>query len=406
MTMNPYKILIVDDNRNNVFTLREVLSAVDGCEIIEALSGEQALVAAIEEEIHLILLDVQMPGMDGFETARHLKMAKKTMDIPIIFITAVFKAEEFIERGYELGAIDYLTKPIDDNLLLNRVNLYRKLFIREDELKSALKILQEKEAMLIHQSRMAAMGEMLGAIAHQWRQPLNILALALIDLKDSFEYKDLTADSISNIVKISMEQIQYMSKTIDDFRNFFKPDRYKIPFSLYDVVKEALDLVQIQMTSHFIDSCIEYHNNTMSVNNQDAVLFGYPGELKQVILNIINNAKDAIIARQQTDKCFKGMVCIKIFQDDSKVVIHIEDNGGGISHDIIENIFEPYFTTKRHFKGTGIGLYMAKVIIEKHMGGKIFAENYNEGARFVIELLLNNELSYEKNSFYDFELNH
>jgi len=138
--VNPllFKILIVDDNPNNLFTLESLLKGLDNCEIIQASSGEQALVSSLEHSIDLILLDVQMPEMDGYETAKHLKMTARTRDIPIIFVTAIFKSEEFIEHGYEIGAIDYLTKPIDDNMLLNRIMLYRTLFEREKALKAAL----------------------------------------------------------------------------------------------------------------------------------------------------------------------------------------------------------------------------------------------------------------------------
>ncbi|ATX81083.1 PAS domain S-box-containing protein [Mariprofundus ferrinatatus] len=138
----PFKILIVDDNPNNLFTLESLLRRLDDCEIVQASSGEAALATTIENSIDLILLDVQMPGMDGYSTAEHLKMTRRTRDIPIIFITAVFKSAEFIKHGYEVGAIDYLTKPLDENQLLNRIRLYRKIFERETALRKALKTLE------------------------------------------------------------------------------------------------------------------------------------------------------------------------------------------------------------------------------------------------------------------------
>lgn len=144
---NPlYNILIVDDNDNNLFTLKILLDQLEACQIIEAKSGEQALLITLEQDIQLILLDVQMPVMDGFETARHLKMTERTRDIPIVFLTAVFKAESFIKQGYAIGAVDYLTKPIDENLLLNRIKLYQQLFQRQQTLQSTLNLLQQSEA--------------------------------------------------------------------------------------------------------------------------------------------------------------------------------------------------------------------------------------------------------------------
>ncbi|MDD1622065.1 MAG: response regulator [Methylococcaceae bacterium] len=143
MRAAPYTILIVDDHPANLFTLEALLQRLEGCTIVKAESGEAALAATVEHAVDIVLLDVQMPGMDGYETAQHLKMTARTCDIPIIFLTAVFKSEEFIKRGYAVGAIDYLTKPLDDNLLINRVKLHRSLHEREVALKDALEKLRQ-----------------------------------------------------------------------------------------------------------------------------------------------------------------------------------------------------------------------------------------------------------------------
>jgi PAS domain S-box-containing protein len=143
MRAAPYTILIVDDHPANLFTLEALLQRLEGCTIVKAESGEAALAATVEHAVDIVLLDVQMPGMDGYETAQHLKMTARTCDIPIIFLTAVFKSEEFIKRGYAVGAIDYLTKPLDDNLLINRVRLHRSLHEREVALKDALEKLRQ-----------------------------------------------------------------------------------------------------------------------------------------------------------------------------------------------------------------------------------------------------------------------
>lgn len=139
----PYTILIVDDSPANLFTLEALLQRLDNCKIVQAGSGWEALAATLEHEIDLILLDIQMPTMDGYETAQHLKMTVRTRNIPIIFVTAVFKSEEFIKHGYEVGAVDYLTKPLDDNLLLNRIAMHRSLHERELALHEALEKLRQ-----------------------------------------------------------------------------------------------------------------------------------------------------------------------------------------------------------------------------------------------------------------------
>ncbi len=150
MEVPVFTILIVDDNTHNRFTLSTLLDRLPGCRVVEAASGEEALARTVEQPIHLILLDVQMPHMDGFETARHLSMTERTRHIPVVFVTAVFKAEAFVRRGYQVGAIDYLTKPIDDNLLANRVKSYRTLFEREQLLAQSLTCLKVSEQRLTY----------------------------------------------------------------------------------------------------------------------------------------------------------------------------------------------------------------------------------------------------------------
>ena len=386
MSETPYRILIVDDNPNNLFTLRSLLETLNHCQVVEADSGVAALGKVLEGEVHLILLDVQMPGMDGFEVAEHLKMTEKTRNIPVIFVTAVFKAEEFMKRGYAVGAVDYLTKPIDDNLLLNRIRHYQTLYQKEQELKRAIATLQEKEAIIIQQSRMAAAGEMLGAIAHQWRQPLNAMAIMIQDLRDAQQYGELDEPYLNNAVEKAMEQIGYMSRTIDDFRNFFKPDKNKESFNPRKIVDEALQIVSAQLRHHFIETEVRCICGHAEDADQCAVLVeGFPSELKQVILNIVNNAKDAIMERQENEEV-QGLIRITLTLEEEKSRIRIEDNGGGMVPEVMGQIFQPYFTTKDEGKGTGIGLYMGKMIVEEHMGGKLTVENGEEGAAFIIQL--------------------
>ncbi|KJR41186.1 two-component sensor kinase [Candidatus Magnetoovum chiemensis] len=391
-----YKILIVDDNYNNRFTLIELLKSIDGCDIIEAESGEEALLTTIEQEIHLILLDVQMPGMNGFETAKHLQMTEKTKDIPIIFVTAIFRSDEFTKHGYELGAVDYLTKPIDINLLLNRVKLYKTLFLREENLKQAIKEIKNKEAIMVHQSKMAALGEMIGLIAHQWRQPLNILSSLLIDLKDVYNCGSLDKEYFANSIKMAMDQMKHMSGTINDFRDFFLPDKEKERFDIKTAIEEALSLFSAQLISNRINYnviCDDYEitNNDLSAitSNEDYKIISYKSEFKHVMLNLISNSKDAIAAAQERidiDKKQEWFICFEFYTKDNRIIIKIKDNGGGIFDAIKGKIFEPYTTTKTVKDGTGIGLYMSKLIIENNMQGKIYAENSDVGAVFTIEL--------------------
>jgi signal transduction histidine kinase len=233
----------------------------------------------------------------------------------------------------------------------------------------------EKERLLLQQSKMAMMGEMIGAIAHQWRQPLNSLGLTIQDVEEAYRYGELDEAYIHKFRTKAMAVIQKMSHTIDDFRNFFKPNRDKEEFILEKAVDETINIMHSQLKNHFIE---------INFNNQSQTLvYGYKGELEQAILIMISNAKDALLENNITNP----HIDINIEStDESKVVLSIQDNGGGIAAEIIDRIFEPYFTTKEQGKGTGIGLYMAKEIIERHMSGKLEAENTQNGARFIITL--------------------
>jgi PAS domain S-box-containing protein len=232
----------------------------------------------------------------------------------------------------------------------------------------------EKDQLLIQQSKMAAMGDMMGNIAHQWRQPLNTLAIAIQDIEDAYFFDDINEEYIENFIADAMENIKFMSKTIDDFRNFFRPSKTREPFKLADAINDILQIVSAQLKNHNIE---------ISLTGENYEVMGYPNEFKQVILNLTNNAKDAII----DNKIESGKIEIKTLTYSTEFKeIQIIDNGGGIPENIIDKIFEPYFTTKEGNKGTGIGLYMSKTIIEENMKGHLTAKNIENGAKFRIQI--------------------
>jgi len=236
---------------------------------------------------------------------------------------------------------------------------------------------RESKKILIAQSKMAAMGEMLGAIAHQWRQPLNILALMVQDVPFMYSYSELTEEYTRKFADEAMLQINLMSKTIDDFRNFFQKDKKLSEFKLTTQTKKALELINQLFQSQGIDIILK--------EKHDPLVCGYPNEIIQVILNILTNAKDAF---ESAKKDNNPQIKIAIYEHNSNGVIAIEDNAGGIPEHIIDRIFEPYFTTKPHNKGTGIGLYMSKMIIETNMGGTLTVRNSEDGAVFTLKIPL------------------
>jgi two-component system CheB/CheR fusion protein len=235
--------------------------------------------------------------------------------------------------------------------------------------------LREKEQLLMQQSRLAAMGEMIGNIAHQWRQPLNTLGLIIQELPMIYAQGPLTRENLDNSVAKAKQVIYHMSQTIDDFRNFFRPDKEKTPFKINDAIARTIPLIEGSFREQRI---------TIATDAPDDIfIHGYPNEYSQVILNILVNARDAFVERP-TD--LPRVVLIRSFRENSRTVLTITDSAGGIAEEILGKIFDPYFTTKGPDKGTGVGLFMSKIIIEKNMNGILSARNSGDGAEFRIEV--------------------
>jgi len=243
----------------------------------------------------------------------------------------------------------------------------------EEKIEAAIARTKEQEKMLLQQSRFTAMGEIMGAIAHQWRQPLNSVGLIIQDIREAYEFDELDKEYIDEMVAKSMDQINALSKIIDDFRTFFLPNKDKKYFNACDIVDKAVTLLSAQMQHHRIE--------VQHTCRDDYELFGFPNELKQALINIIGNAKDAILKSENSDH---GLIKIITYQNDNAQCISIEDNGGGIPAEIMEKVYDPYFTTKFTSQGTGIGLYMTKAIIEQSMGGMLSFSNTDDGVCFVL----------------------
>lgn len=231
---------------------------------------------------------------------------------------------------------------------------------------------KEKDLLLQRQSRLAGMGEMIGNIAHQWRQPINSLGLILADLEDAAEYGECDLAYIRSAVEKSKKIIRKMSGTIDDFRHFFRADKSQREFSLRLVTDECINLVEASMKSNNINIVVRC--------DRDVAVFGYANEYSQAVMNILVNAKEAIVGHNN----HAGEIVIEIGEEGDYGLHRITDNGGGILPDVLPKIFEPHFTTKEF--GVGIGLYMTLTSIEKNMHGRITVENVADGACFSIYL--------------------
>lgn len=236
----------------------------------------------------------------------------------------------------------------------------------------------QKERVIMQQARLAAMGEMVANIAHQWRQPLNALSLLFTKLELAFMQGKLDEQMMEKSARKSELLFQQMSQTIDDFKNFFKPTKEKTAFTLQENIEHTLTLISAALE----ENNIKLH---LDIPNEPIKLYGYPNEFSHVVLNILNNAKDAIVSNSASE----GVIRVAVEESQSSYfTLLISDNGGGIPTKFIKRIFEPYFTTKHQTLGTGIGLYMSKQIIEENMDGTLSAVNIEKGACFSISLPL------------------
>lgn len=268
------------------------------------------------------------------------------------------------QSGEELlGQLSFNTlQEEDSNLLLCSFrNLTEQYLLKEEK--------NRQQNLLIQQSKLAAMGEMIGSIAHQWRQPINALAVKIQDIELAYENEELTPSYVDHFVHSSMDLISFMSHTIDDFRNFFRPSKATSTFKVLEEIQKSIAMVQNQARLSQI-SCLLH-----SELPQDFTITGYQNELKQVLLNLLKNAIDSIEERIVLDPLCERKIDLFLSLKEPFLEIQIQDTGVGIPQGIKEKIFDPYFTTKEQGKGTGIGLYMSKIIIEKNMEGKISVIN-------------------------------
>jgi signal transduction histidine kinase len=255
----------------------------------------------------------------------------------------------------------------------------------EHKVEAQVKELQQKDQKMFEQAKMAQMGEMISMIAHQWRQPLGAIASSVVSVQnklslgkfdmqineDREKFLNLLDQKLNNV----SEYTEFLSKTIDDFRGFYKKDNHKELYDLKTLVENTLNIIQIPMENHDIKFDLQF--------NSLEKIYIFRNELIQVILNILKNSEDNFIEKEMDEK----KVTIKTYEDKKYQIIDIEDNGGGIKEELLPKIFDPYFSTKESKNGTGLGLYMSKMIIEDHHNGKLEVQNTNNGVIFKIKIL-------------------
>ena len=439
-------ILIVDDTPNNLKVLSSVLADA-GFEVAIATSGEGALQQLEHTPISLILLDVMMPGIDGFETCRRIKANPKTQNIPVLFITALSEAIDKVQ-GFDMGAVDYITKPFQQGEVLARVRTHLKLnqltrtlelkntelqqlaekleqrvmertqelLTQKQNLEQALLELQQAQIKLIKSEKMSALGNLVAGVAHEMNNPLGFISASLAQAKptltDLIEHLKIYQASLPNpsdkildhAEEIELDYtLEDLPKIIDSMglacarlknistslRTFSRADQdYKVPFNIHEGIDSTILILKHRLKANkqrpAIEVITEYGNLP--------IIDCFPGQLNQVFINIIANAIDAL-DESNIGLSFKEIEtnpsCIKITTslENRRVKITIADNGKGMTEEVKQKIFDHLFTTKAVGKGTGLGLAIARqIVVEKHSGMLEVNSTLGRGTEFTISL--------------------
>ncbi|MBN2896188.1 MAG: HAMP domain-containing histidine kinase [Campylobacterales bacterium] len=240
----------------------------------------------------------------------------------------------------------------------------------EERVQTSVRLMREQEKMLIGQSKLATMGEMMSMIAHQWRQPITTIGMVANNLIFDLQMSEMRSDDMIKELEVIDAQVHHLAKTIDDFRNFFRPDKEKESFTLQEVIDDTLKILLRSFDNNGIAIMIE--------GNGGYTLRSYKNEMIQVLLNLFGNAKDALLEAKSPNPC----VTVRFDEDEERIIIAVCDNGPGVDEGIADRIFEPYFSTKSEQNGTGLGLYMSNAIVQKHIGGTLDFINTYPGVCF------------------------
>lgn len=366
--MSKQVILIVEDQPVNIEYIVKIFNNEHIIKI--AKNGNDALNILQNFAVDLVLLDIQIPAPNGYEIAKIMQSTPSLKEIPFIFLTSNSEKDAIV-KGFKLGAKDYITKPFDKNELQARVENQLKIQKRMGE---QIHTIQKQQTQLFHSDRFAQMGQMLHNILHQWKQPLNAISMVCAVAESRNKNNNIGFFLKETEIQRVKDQIDYMNNTMNSFKNFFRQEQEEITFNLQDVIAK-IDIL--------LNHRIHKENVKLEIVLDETIqLKGEFNNFTQVILNLLNNSFDAF----KTSTIDNKQITLKSFQNETSIIITIEDNAGGIPDFLLPSkLFEGYITTKQD-EGTGLGLELAKKIIEENFQGNIQASNHKDGALFQITL--------------------
>lgn len=392
-----HTVLVVDDSSANITMLTDYLED-SGFQILVANDGERALQTALKAQPDLILLDVVMPGIDGFETCRQLKSHTSLREIPVIFMTALSSTEDKI-RGFQVGAVDYVTKPFRQEEILARVtthlqirDLTRSLQGTNEELSTALANLKATQQQLIETEKMAALAGLVSGIAHTINTPVGIgvtaasaLELETRGLLEAYQHDKMTRSGLESYLNVAMKSSQLildnLLRAADLVRSFKQVavDQTTIgarTFQIKACIEEAI---------RSIKSKVDQAGHTLVIEGDETLTMNsYPGVLAQVIINLVTNS---IIHAYPTN--MKGQLTIGLRKQEQQLTIEYADNGCGIAAEHLNKIFDPFFTTARNRGGIGLGMYIVYNLVTQKLRGAIHCESQvGIGTKFILDLPL------------------
>ncbi len=354
-------------------------SAIKDSGIFHYYDREEEYILAFSKLSNGWTVAITQPTEEVFSHARGLVFILELMTLICILVTIVFGiyfsrrvSKPIVNASDQLKLLEVGDYSHDIPLeFLSRKDdigeFHNAILAIQSEMRKEATLNREKDVLLIYQSKQAKIGEMVGNISHQWKQPLNTINLILLNLYDDYQYQELTAEEFKATIDKLIQIVKNMSETIKDFTDFLKPNREATQFSLKESIHLALNLME---------ASLKYHGITVEVDLEDGLeIMGYQNEFSHVLFNILNNARDAILESNPNEK----RIVIQGWRELQSVILEISNMGNPIPEDTLSQLFEPYFTTKSDKDGTGIGLYISKVIIEQRMNGSIRLYNHDTG---------------------------